>query len=172
MQLTLNQSFAVLAAALTLSSVNNAWSEEIYKQVDAQGNVTYSNKPIKGGKKVELPQLSTVPIPKTSPKKIESTPVSAAPTMSARETLLDAIVKEQKALDEARAAAKEGADKPEVFQTSRTVIGKDGKPTVITETGRNVAAYEEKMKQLNAEVALHEKNLAGLNAELAALDKK
>ena len=81
-------------------------------------------------------------------------------------------MKEQKALDAARAAAKEGADKPEVFQHSRTVIGKDGKPTVVTETGRNVAAYEEKMKQLNAEVALHEKNLESLNAELSALDKK
>lgn len=162
----------MLAAALTLTGLHPAWCEEIYKQVDSQGNVTYSNKPIKGGKKVELPQLSTVPIPKSSPKKIEPTSAPAAAPTSARETLLDAIVKEQKALDAARAAAKEGADKPEVFQTSRTVIGKDGKPTVVTETGRNVAAYEEKMKQLNAEVALHEKNLEGLNAELAALDKK
>ncbi|OFZ71026.1 MAG: hypothetical protein A2Z01_08405 [Betaproteobacteria bacterium RBG_16_58_11] len=52
------------------------------------------------------------------------------------------------------------------------MIGKDGKPKKVTETGRNVVAYEEKMKKLNDEVALHEKNLEKLKAELAGLDGK
>src|SRR5258705_14016424 len=34
---------------------------EIYKYVDPNGRVTYSNVPIKGGKKVDLPEVSTVP---------------------------------------------------------------------------------------------------------------
>lgn len=162
-----------LLCALCFLGVLSAQAEEMYKQIDEHGNVTYSNKPMKGGKKVDLPPLSTVPIPKAAPKKIETTPVAQAPRTSvAREAVLDAISKEQKALDLARAAAKEAAEKPEVFQRTQTVLGKDGKPTTITETGRNVAAYEEKMKQLNDEVALHEKTLESLNAELAGLDKK
>jgi hypothetical protein len=58
-----------------------------------------------------------------------------------------------------------------VFQHSRTIVGKDGKSVTITETGRNVVAYQEKMKMLNEDVALHEKSLAALKTELARAGK-
>ena len=105
--------------------------------------------------------------PKPSPK------VDVEPDKdSRRKTLADEIAKEEKALEAAKLAAKEGSEKPEVFQHTQTVVGKDGKSTKVTKTGRNVAAYEEKMKQFDDDVALHEKNLARLKAELLGQDSK
>ena len=165
------KSFALVIITLPALAALPALGAEIYKQIDEQGKVTYSNKPIKGGRKVDLPELSTVSIPKEAVKKPEPAPPVPAAN-PARDALLEAIAKEQKALERARAAARAGADQPEVFKRTETVMGKDGKPTTVTETGRNVAAYEEKMKKLNAEVALHEKNLDDLMTQLVALDKK
>jgi hypothetical protein len=141
---------------------------EIYKYVDEKGRVTYSNKPIKGGQKVELPELSTVPAPKVDTSKL--TKPEPSERDKRRKELEEQIAKEQKALADAKQAYKEGEEKPEVWRHTRTIVGKDGKPTTITETGRNVAAYEEKMKQLKDAVELHEKNLAKLKAELAGID--
>ena len=163
------------SAALLLTMSAHTHAEQMYKHVDERGHVTYSNTPIKGGKKVDLPPLSTLPTPKAAPivapkptPKAEIEPDKA----SRLKTLPDEITKEEKALEAAKLAAKEGAENPEVFKHTKSVIGKDGKSANVTQTGRNVVAYEEKMKQLNGNVALHEKNLAKLKAELAALGSK
>lgn len=162
---------STLTVALLLTMSARTCAEEMYKQVDEHGRVTYSNKPIKGGKKVDLPPLSTLPTPKVTPKPAPQ--AEAVPDKeSRRKTLQEEIAKAEKALEAAKAAAKEGADKPEVFKRTKTVVGKDGKSAKVTETGRNVVAYEEKMKKLNEEVALHEKNLEQLKAEQAGLDGK
>jgi len=172
---TIQTLILVSSAALLLTMSAYTRAQQMYKHVDDHGRVTYSNTPIKGGKKVDLPPLSTLPIPKEAPT------VAPKPTPKAeiepdkesrRKTLLDEIAKEEKALEAAKLAAKEGAEKPEVFKYTKSVVGKDGKSAKVTQTGRNVVAYEEKMKQLNDDVALHEKNIARLKAELAALDSK
>lgn len=156
-----------LTVALAMSAAARA--EDIYKHVDDHGRVTYSNKPIKGGKKVDLPELTTVDIPKTAPK--APPPAKADSDKDRRKAdLKDEIAKEEKALDAAKQAYKEGEAKPEVWRRTKTVTGKDGKPSQVTESGRNVAAYEEKMKSLQAEVDLHEKRLQRLKADLADLD--
>ena len=87
-------------------------------------------------------------------------------------TLFDIIAKEEKALADAKQAYKEGAEKPEVWKHTKTVTGADGKPKQITETGRNVPAYEEKMKKLQAEVDLHEKILQQLKSDLVNIAPK
>ena len=162
---------SILSAALLLTLSTRTSAEEMYKHVDEHGRVTYSNKPMKGGKKVDLPPLSTLPTPKVAPQPAPQ--AEAVPDKdSRRKTLQEEIAKAEKALAAAKAAAKEGAEKPEVFKHTKTVIGKDGKPATVTQTGRNVVAYEEKMKKLNDEVALHEKNLEQLKAELAGLGGK
>lgn len=158
-----------LTAALLLTVGARTSAEEMYKHVDEHGRVTYSNTPIKGGKKVDLPPLSTLPTPKPKPApKAELEPDKE----SRRKSLQEEIAKAEKSLAAAKLAAKEGAEKPEVFTRSKTVIGKDGKPTQVTETGRNVVAYEEKMKKLNEDIARNEKNLEKLKSELAGLDGK
>lgn len=149
---------------------STAWAE-MYKHVDEKGRVTYSNKPIKGGQKVDLPEISTMPAPKAP------APVAAKPAKSdtadrekRRKELEEQIAKEESALADAKKAYKEGEEKPEVWRRTKTIVGKDGKPATVTETGRNVAAYEEKMKQLQDNVDLRQKTLDKLKADLAAMD--
>jgi len=128
---------------------------EIYKYVDERGHVTYSNKPIKGGQKVELPEISTVPAPKLEPHPPRP---STDERESQREALRQRIAEAEKALAEAKRTYQEEADKPEVF------VRPNGT------RGRNVAAYEEKMKRLQEEVDRRQKELDQLKTQLADLE--
>jgi hypothetical protein len=134
---------------------------EIYKAVDADGHVTYSSTPIKGGKKIILEPLPTmVPPARTAtpegfPKVDGATQKSRDDTR--RKILQDELGTEEKLLEEARQNLKEGEANPEVYR------GQDGK------TYRNVAKYEEKIKTLKDQVDLHSKNVEALQIELSKL---
>jgi hypothetical protein len=132
---------------------------DIYKAVDAEGHVTYSNSPIKGGKKLNLEPLPTMkPVTPASagfPKVDGETQKSRDATR--RKILQDELDTEQKLLEEARNNLDEAS--PEVFK------GKDGK------TYRNVASYEEKVKPLQEQVDLHTRNIEALKTEMSKLPK-
>jgi hypothetical protein len=145
---------------------------EIYKAVDANGHVTYSSTPIKGGKKIVLEPLSTMAPPSQRPAASpEGFPKVDGATQRGRDDtrrriLQDELSTEEKLLNGAKQALKEGEENPEVF---KMVVGKrpDGSP--ITETRRNVAKYDEKIKSLNEQVDLHQKNIEALKTELSKL---
>lgn len=61
-----------VVALATLFSASTSQAE-IYKHIDAQGRVTYSNVPIKGATKLNLEPLTTVPGPRAK----TSTPTPA-----------------------------------------------------------------------------------------------
>ena len=154
--------FGYLLAALCLSP---AWVQaEIYKSVDANGKITYSNTPIKGGKKIVLEPLSTMAPPArqqpaASPKdfpKVDSTTQKWRDD-TRRKILQDELSSEEKLLEESIQRLKEGEANPEVYK------GKDGK------THRNVAKYEEKIRALNEQVDSHKKNIEALRTELSKL---
>lgn len=138
---------------------------EIYKAVDADGHVTYSSSPIKGGKKIILEPLPTsVPQART---RATATPegfprVDGATQRSrddARQKILSGeLGNEEQLLQEARSNLKEGEDTPDVYK------GKDGK------TYRDVAKYEEKVRALKEQVEMHQKNVEALKTELSKFD--
>jgi len=137
---------------------------EIYKAVDADGHVTYSSTPIKGGKKIILEPLPTMvpPARARSTASPEDFPRVDGATQKGRDDtrrkiLQDELSTEEKLFEEARQNLKEGVENPEVYR------GQDGK------TYRNVAKYEEKIKALNDQVDLHRKNIEALNTELSKL---
>ncbi|HUW24914.1 MAG TPA: DUF4124 domain-containing protein [Gallionella sp.] len=137
---------------------------EIYKAVDADGHVTYSSSPIKGGKKLDLPPLPTMvpPARSRSAASPEDFPRVDGETQKGRDDtrrkiLEDELSTEEKLLDEALQNLKEGEANPDVFR------GQDGK------TYRNVAKYQEKIKTLNDRVEMHQKNIEALNTELSKL---
>lgn len=137
---------------------------EIYKAVDADGHVTYSSTPIKGGKKIILEPLPTMvpPARVRSAASPEDFPRVDGETQKGRDDtrrkiLQDELSTEEKLLEEARQNLKEGEESPEVFK------GQDGK------TYRNVAKYEEKIKALNDQVELHQRNIEALKTELSKL---
>lgn len=137
---------------------------EIYKAVDADGHVTYSSTPIKGGKKIILEPLPTMvpPARARSAASPEGFPKVDGATQKDRDDarhkiLQDELSAEERLLEEARQNLKEGEENPEVYR------GQDGK------TYRNVAKYEEKIKTLKDQVDLHIENIKALKIELSKL---
>jgi hypothetical protein len=133
---------------------------EIYKRVDADGHVTYSNKPLKGAKKLHLAPLPTVtPRPLTNSGTANFPQVDSATQKgrdnTRRKILEDELSAEQKALEEARNNLQTGSENPETY------TAKDGK------VYRNVAKQDEKMNTLQEQIQMHEKNIAALKTELS-----
>lgn len=145
---------------------------DIYKQVDAQGHVTYSNLKIKGATKldIETPSGNTgnsentksanhearkSPTPANFPKVDEKTQNQRDGT---RKTILQSELDAEKtALADAKKAYEDGASNPEVYKT------KDGK------TMRNVPKYDEKIRALQAEIDAHQRNIELLQKEMSAM---
>lgn len=165
----------LLAVSILLLTSFPLAAQQIYKHVDEQGKVTYSSEPIKGGKKIDLPPITTVKLPKPNDLKSEQqptpTPATNADKAQRKKQVQEAIANEEKALEQARIKRKDD-DVPELTHSSKTVVGKNGKPNTVTEIRENPQAYKEKIKKLDAAVTAHEKKLAELKAELQNLDKQ
>ena len=161
---------SVLLSALILPQMAHA---EIYKVIDANGNVTYSNVKIKGAKKLDLEPADTnfgndtsnekKRVPRTRTATPASFPKVDADTQNQRdgkrkEILQSELDAEKQALNESKKAYAEGESNPEVFKT------KDGK------TLRNVPKFQEKMKGLQAEVDAHQRNIDLLTKEINAIN--
>ena len=145
---------------------------EIYKSVDADGHVTYSSSPLKGGKRIILESTSSSSSSYSSPtpaprKRAEGSSPRDFPRVDGatqrgrddtrRRILEEELATEERLLVEARQNLKAGEANPEMFK------GKDGK------TYRNVAKYDEKLKTLNDQVELHQDNVEALKTELSKL---
>lgn len=164
-------SFIFAALCLPLSTY-----AQIYKYVDSEGRVTYSNVKIKGAKKLELEPADTNF--GTDSGGGESAPKRATPTRSAtpnnfpkvdkttqnqrdnqrKEVLQSELDAEKSALEKAKQAYAEGESNPEVYKT------KEGK------TFRNVPKFEEKMKALQDDVDAHQRNVDLLTKELNSVN--
>ena len=134
---------------------------EIYKAVDADGHVTYSSTPLKGGKKIILEPLPTM-MPPGKARSPDNFPRVDGETQKNRDDtrfmiLQNELAAEEKLLGEARQKLQEAEANPEVLH------GQDGK------TYRNVAKYEEKIKPLQDEADLHQRNIEALRTELSKL---
>jgi hypothetical protein len=153
----------------------------IYKSVDADGHVTYSNVPIKGAQKldIETPEQSdngNLGNINNADKARSATGAARAKSTATPEKfprvdpgtqgqrdgkrkkiLLEELEAEKKALVEAKVVYQEGESTPEVYRAA------DGK------IFRNVAKFEEKMQSLRNDVDAHEKNIQLLQKELSSL---
>jgi SMC interacting uncharacterized protein involved in chromosome segregation len=144
---------------------------EIYKRVDADGRITYSNIKTKGATRLDFdPDANT--ISNSRPKGTDSTPAAnkRSPTPdsfprvdkqtqnqrdSKRQDILQSELDSEKvALEEAKKAYAEGESKPEVYKAANGA------------TMRNVPKFQEKMKRLQADVDSHENNIKLLQKEL------
>ena len=169
----------LLNALLTVLLLPLFAQAEIYKTVDANGNVTYSNVKLKGAKKLNLEPADTSfgtdsnAKPNTSVGSAEPKRSSAKTATPAsfpkvdvgtqnqrdgkrKEILQGELDGEKTALSNAKKAYADGESNPEVFKT------KDGK------TLRNVPKFEEKMRSLQADVDAHQRNIDLLTKEISA----
>ena len=151
-----------LFIVLCLSHVEFAFAE-IYKRVDSQGHVTYSSEPLKGGKKLDLRPLPTIPGSRPSQRGTpEDFPKIDNQTQKRRDAkrriiLEDELASEERLLATAREALKSLESNP------APLIGPDGVPY------RNAAQYADKLKAAQDMVILHEQNISALRTEISNL---
>ena len=146
---------------------------EIYKHVDAEGRITYSNVKIKNAKKLDLEPADTnfgntpkapnknsdgvkAPAPNDFPKVDSNTQNQR--DAKRKDILKSELESEKQALERAKQAYTEGEANPEVYQVKNA--------NGSTSTFRNVPKYQEKMKALQAEVDAHQRNIDLLTKEL------
>jgi hypothetical protein len=149
------KSVVIVAFSLSLPAY-----AEIYKHVDADGHVTYSNVPTKGATKLDLEPLSVIPAPKpkaTGAATPEGFPKVDSETQKKRDDtrqklLEQELAAEQKLLAEAQAALKEG---------EAVRLGDE----------HNYQKKIDRVQKLKDDVTLHEKNIEALNRELAGSGK-
>ena len=148
---------------------------DIYKRIDADGHVTYSNSKTKGAIRLDFdPDANTIandrPKPNSSGNKRTATPEGFPKvdkqTQSQRDgkrqdILQNELNSEKLTLEEAKKAYAEGESKPEVYQ-KRNANG-------TTSTFRNVPKFDEKMKSLQADIDSHQNNIDLLQKELNSL---
>lgn len=143
---------------------------EIYKSVDADGRVTYSNVRTKGSKKLDLGIVETASTTNEKSNN-KSNNSSKTATLSGypkvdnntqnqrdnkrREILFSELNQEKQSLDKAKQDYEDAKNTPEVYKTA------NGK------TFRNVAKYEEKLQSIQDQISAHERNIELLNKELS-----
>ena len=147
--------YLLLLPCLVCAGVAQA---DVYKRVDKDGNVTYSNVPIKGGKKIDLEPLPTMKPYKETPAEHDmvNKGVQKKRDDDRRKILEDEMASEEKLLAEARQNLKDAEDNPQISHV-------DGK------TYRNVEGQQEAIKAAQEQVTLHEKNIEALKQELSQI---
>ncbi|MCX7183972.1 MAG: DUF4124 domain-containing protein [Nitrosospira sp.] len=131
---------------------------EIYKHVDKEGRITYSNTPTKGAKKLYLDPAAAQPRPKvTTPEGFPKVArkVQQQRDVKRREILAEELAAEEMLLSDARQALKKGEVNYQALKVSPA------------QSRHNVVNSEEQMKKLQEQVLLHENNIVALKRELA-----
>jgi len=147
-----------------LSLISFAAHADLYKSVDADGHVTYSSAPIKGGKKLNLEPLPTmaplakVPSHANFPKVDEETQKGRDETR--RKILQDELLTEQKLLQEAKTNLQQASEQ------NRGDFVVNGKSM---HNEARAQEYNAAVSKQSDEVNIHQKNIDALNAELAKL---
>lgn len=140
------------------------WAQaEIYKHVDAEGNVTYTSTPMKGAKKLDISSTSSSSPSQSRPRSEAASadfPKVDHATQKNRDDmrhkiLMDELAVEEKLLAEVRKSLKEAEANPETFSDA------DGK-------ARLTVKHSEKIRTLQEQVSQHEKNLDALRIELSS----
>lgn len=143
---------------LALLCIVSPWAQaEIYKAVDENGHVTYSNAPLKGGKKIISSQHGEAA--KRTGKPVSSSHSSASPSNFPRvdnETQKNRDGTRQKILQHE-------------LESEEKLLIEARKSLKDTEANRADPKYDDKMKALAAEIKVHEKNIEALNTELSKL---
>lgn len=136
---------------------------EIYKRVDADGHVTYSSEPLKGGKKLLLKPLPTMSGNRSSRNSTpEDFPRVDNQTQKKRDATRRIILEDELATEEKLlATARENLKNLE--RATVPVMGPDGVPF------RKAGIHADELKAAQDLVALHELNIKALKTEISNL---
>lgn len=133
---------------------------DIYKRIEPDGSVTYSNKPLKGGKKIELQPLTTTPAYHADQSEIRQVDKMEQQNRDVlrRKILEGELADEQKQLAEAKQNLQDVKDNPRhAYSNGHSFI--------------NYAAQDEAVKAAEAQVTQHENNVKAIQIELNRIPK-
>ena len=186
----------VWIAGLAVAMSSAAWAQTtIYKHVDENGRVTYTNKPMKGATVLELDPITTIPAtpalaiaPAPAAKAVATLerldkPAAAAPTLASidatvqkrrdndrRKILEEELTREEDSLAEARASISQEQQNPTLVAAVRTLqTTAEPSPAQLAEMRSNIEKASGRIRGLQSTVAEHEKNIEALKKELGAL---
>ena len=144
-----------LVLFLTAALLAQPAAAEIYKYVDENGRITYTNVPKKGSKKLDLES------PSPTKSRVGNVGPSSFPKVDnqtqrkrddqRKQILHEELATEEKSLVDAKNALKVG----EALR--------------LGDEARNPAKYGERVKRLKDDVVLHERNIEALKKELGDL---
>lgn len=139
---------------IVLACFSCAVQAGIYKHVDKQGNVTYSNVPAHDAKKIDLPPIVVVPsVDSAGIEERISIRRENAKNEEQREHIQSKISEEEGRLNEIKSEYKEGV--PDRLGSER-----------------NYQRYLDRVERLKGEISVREKNLNMLRNELKNLPEK
>ncbi len=186
----------VWIAGLAVAMSSAAWAQTtIYKHVDENGRVTYTNKPMKGATVLELDPITTIPAtpalaiaPAPAAKAVATLerldkPAVAAPTLASidanvqkrrdndrRKILEEELTREEDSLAEARASISQEQQNPTLVAAVRTMqTTAEPSPAQLAEMRSNIEKASGRIRGLQSTVGEHEKNIEALKKELGAL---
>lgn len=125
-----NIKLLVIFVALVSTSV----AAQVYKRVDSQGNVTYSDQPVPGSKPVKLPEIQTYTPTPTRSKNESNVNVEGATKIDGPEPMPNYAVSVASPGDDATVINNEGTVplsvnvQPPLRKTEKVVITFDGQP--------------------------------------------
>lgn len=138
---------------------------DVYKRVDADGNVSYSNKPLKGARKIELEPLQTFSSYDGRAQRDEAhdqhyervqRTTQRDRDAARRRVLEDELAAEQQLLVEARQNLQDVSDAPRA-------------PAADGSTMRDASGQDGDIKHAQEEVELHERNVNAIKQELSSI---
>ena len=187
----------VWIAGLAVALSGAAWAQTtIYKHVDENGRVTYTNKPMKGATVMELDPITTIPAtpavaaaPAPAAKavatleRLDKPAASPAPTLASidanvqrkrdndrRKILEEELTREEDSLAEARASISQEQQNPTLVaavKAMQTTV--EPSAAQLVEMRGNIEKASGRIRGLQSTVGEHEKNIEALKKELGAL---
>lgn len=154
-----------LVLALSLMSAAVSAADQTCKYIDKDGQVTYSNVPLKGGaKKLQCFEPPPVPVP---PPARTQTPARPTPSATTGAPKVDPRTQRARDLDRRRILQQELADEEAKLSEARKALLEQ--ESVRSGDERNYQKVLDRLKPFQDAVALHEKNVASIKQELANL---
>lgn len=150
-----------VSTAVLLGLLAGSVQAEIYKIVDENGKVTYTNIPRKGAKKLDLGPASVNTVPASKARAGSSSTPSDFPridenTQKKRDDLRKKLLQDELAAEQQRLAEA----KKNLTEGEGVRLGGE----------RNYQKYLDRVQGLKDEVTLHEKNVQALQQELGKLN--
>ncbi len=155
----MSQMKPILLAGLLLPMLIGVAQADIYKYVDENGRVTYTNIPRKGAKKLDLGPTTVNTVPSSRAKSAPSP--SDFPRVNEDEQKKRDDLRKKLLQDELTAEQQRLADAKKNLEEGKAVrLGNE----------RNYQKYLDRVQGLQDEVTLHEKNVQALQKELGGLN--